>query len=144
MVTHMHMHRDAVAGERRLNSPVAFAFGAVFVILGVTGFFVAGSHPMVGPDGGQLLGVLQVNMLHNAVHLSAGAVLVAAGILGTRQARIANTAVGLGFLALFVVGVAVVDTAADVLALNSADNALHLALGAALTAVGLGADRVPR
>ena len=142
MVT--HTHSDAVAGERNVNTPVAFAFGAVFVLLGVTGCLVAGSHHVVGPQGSELLGVFQVNILLNVVHLGSGTALVAAGILGTRQARLANTAVGLGFLALFVIGLAVIGTAANFLALNSADNALHLALGAALTAVGRGADRVPR
>jgi hypothetical protein len=142
MVT--HMRGDAVAGEHRLNSPVAFAFGAVFVLLGITGCLVSGSHYVVGPDDGALLGIFQVNMLLNVVHLGAGAALVAAGILGTRQARLVNAAAGLGLLTLFVVGIVVIGTAANVLALNSADNALHFALGLALTAVGLRTDRVPR
>jgi hypothetical protein len=77
------------------------------------------------------------------VHVAAGAGLVAAGILGSRQAKIANTVVGAGYLALFLIGLFIVDTGANVIALNGADNALHLVLGLALIALGLGADRRP-
>jgi hypothetical protein len=134
---------EAAAGRLRLNGPVAFGFGAVFVIVGLAGFFVSGSHHAVGADGGKLLGLFQVNVLHNVVHVAAGAGLVAAGILGSRQAKIANTVVGAGYLALFLIGLFIVDTGANVIALNGADNAVHLVLGLALIAVGLGADRRP-
>lgn len=140
MVTYM---REAITGGRAVNSPVAFASGTVLVILGIGGFFVAGNHHAVGADGGELLGFLRVNMLHNGVHLATGAALIAAAILGSRQARLTNTVVGVGYLLLCLVGLTVVGTTANLLALNGADNALHLALGLAQTAVGLSADRTP-
>ena len=40
---------------------------------------------------------------------------------------------------LFVVGLVVVGTGANLIAFNGADNALHLVLGLALTGVGFGA-----
>jgi hypothetical protein len=43
-----------------------------------------------------------------------------------------------------VIGLAVIGTEANIFALNGADNALHLALGAALTAVGRSTARLPR
>lgn len=135
--------QDAVAGERRLNSPVAFASGAVLVIIGITGFLAAGNLHPVTADA-DLLGVLPVGMLRNGVHLGAGAGLIAAGILGVRQARLANLVIGVGSLLLCLLGLAVIGTTANLLALTGADNALHLALGLALTAVGLVADRPPR
>lgn len=136
--------QDAIAGERRLNSPVAFASGAVFVVLGISGFLAAGSHHPVGAGAMELLGILPVDMVRNIVHLGAGAALIAAGILGARQARLANTVVGVGSLLLCLVGLAVVGTTANVLALNGADNAVHLVFGLTLTAVGLGGSRPPR
>lgn len=131
----------SVLAGHRLNSIVAFSFGGLFVVLGLSGFAVTAGHHAVGPHGGELLGVFQVNVLHNIVHVVAGAVMVAAGIVGARSAKAVNTAVGLVYLALFLVGLFVLGSAANIIALNGADNALHLALGAALTAAGLRADR---
>jgi hypothetical protein len=85
--------------------------------------------------------MFRVNVLHNVVHVTVGAALVAAGILGRRPARVANAMFGVGFLLLFAAGLVAIDTGVNVIALNGADNALHVALGLVLLAVGLGADR---
>ena len=138
MVTHTEV--EARAGRLRLNTPAALGFGAVFVIIGLAGFFVSGSHDAVGTNGGELLGLFRVNVLHNLVHVALGAVLVAAGILGGRPAKVVNTVVGGGYLLLFAVGLA--GTSANVLALNGADHVLHLVLGIVLAVIGLGMDRV--
>jgi hypothetical protein len=135
-----HSGTRTVAGHR-LNSLAAFAFGAVFVLVGLAGFVVSGGHHPVGADGGELLGLFQVNVLHNVVHIAVGAVLVAAAIVGSRQARLANTVFGVTYLVLFVAGLVLIGTSANVIALNGADNVLHLVLGLALTAVGVLADR---
>jgi hypothetical protein len=70
-----------------------------------------------------------------------GAGLVAAGILGGRPAKVANTVVGAGYLVLFAVGMVVAGTGTGLVALNGADHALHLVLGIVLAAVGLGTNR---
>lgn len=138
----MTVHTSATALRgRRLNTIVGFAFGAVFVLVGLSGFFVSGGHHAVGTEGGQLLGLFQVNVLHNVVHLAVGALMIGAAVAGTRAAKTANTAFGLIYLVLFVVGLFIVGTGANIIALNDADNLLHLGLGLALTAVGIGADR---
>ncbi|HEX8631627.1 MAG TPA: DUF4383 domain-containing protein [Catenuloplanes sp.] len=131
----------SVVAHHRPNSIAAFAFGAVFVAAGLGGFGVSVGHHAVGPAGGLLLGVFQVNVLHNMVHVVVGAVMIAAGIVGSRSAKAVNAALGLGYLALFVIGLFLVGSSANVIALNGADNALHLVLGAALTAIGMVADR---
>jgi hypothetical protein len=95
----------------------------------------------VGSEGGELLGLFQVNVLHNVVHIAVGAALIAAAIVGSRQARLANTVVGVSYLVLFVAGLVLIGTSANIIALNGADNVLHLVLGLALTAVGVLADR---
>lgn len=66
---------------RRLNTPVAFVFGAVFVLVGLAGFVVSGGHHAIGQDGGKLLGLFQVNVVHNLVHLAVGAVMIGAVLL---------------------------------------------------------------
>jgi hypothetical protein len=139
MVTHTDV--EARAGRLRLNGPIALGFGATFVIIGLAGFFVSGSHDAVGADGGELFDLFQVNVLHNIVHVAVGAVLVAAGILGGRPAKATNIVVGAGYLVLFAVGLVVVGTGANLIALNGADNVLHLVLGIVLAAVGLGTNR---
>jgi len=132
----------AARGQARLNSLVAGAVGAVFIVVGLLGFTVSGGHSIAGHTGGQLLGLFQVNSLHNLVHLAVGAVMVAAAIAGARAARSVNTLVGavylvLGLAGLFIAG----DSPLNIVALNGADNGLHLVIGAVLVAVGLGADR---
>ena len=126
---------------RRLNTFVAFAFGAVFVLVGLAGFVVSGGHHAIGQDGGKLLGLFQVNVVHNLVHLAVGAVMIGAAIAGARAAKLANVVFGVVYLAVFVFGLFALGTALNFLALNAADNGLHLALGAVLLAVGLLSDR---
>jgi hypothetical protein len=125
----------------RLNILVAFLFGAVFVVVGLAGFFVTGGHHAVGQDGGALLGLFQVNLAHNLVHLAVGAIMIGAAIAGLRAAKAVNLTFGVVYLAVFVLGLFVIGSSRNLLALNGADNGLHLALGAVLTAVGLGLDR---
>jgi hypothetical protein len=126
----------------RLNTVAAGAVGAVFIVVGLLGFTVSGGHSLAGHTGGRLLGLFQVNSLHNLVHLGVGAAMVAAAIAGTRGARSANTVIGFVYLALGVVGLFITgDSPLNIVALNGADNGLHLAIGAVLVAVGLGADR---
>jgi hypothetical protein len=126
----------------RLNTLTAGAVGAVFIIVGLLGFTVSGGHSLAGHTGGQLLGLFQVNSLHNLVHLAVGAAMVAAAIAGTRAARSVNILIGVVYLALGVVGLFITgDNPLNVVALNGADNGLHLGIGALLVGVGLGADR---
>ncbi|HEY3009463.1 MAG TPA: DUF4383 domain-containing protein [Micromonosporaceae bacterium] len=126
---------------RRINTLVAFAFGAVFVLVGLTGFFVSGGHHAVGETGGDLLGLFRVNVLHNIVHLGVGAALIAAAIVGNRAAKTANVLFGVVYLVVFAYGLFAVGSGANIIALNGADNALHLVLGLVLTTVGLATDR---
>ena len=126
---------------RRLNTPVAFVFGAVFVLVGLAGFVVSGGHHAIGQDGGKLLGLFQVNVVHNLVHLAVGAVMIGAAIAGARAAKMVNVLFGVVYLVVFVFGLFALGNALNFLALNAADNGLHLVLGAVLLAVGLLSDR---
>jgi hypothetical protein len=125
-----------------LNSIVAYGFGAIFVLVGVAGFTVSGGHTAAGHEGGALLGVFQVNVLHNVVHLAVGAVMLGAAVAGNVAARLTNTVVGAVYLLLAVVGLFILgDSPANIIALNGADNGLHAVLGVTLLGVGLAADR---
>jgi len=139
------MATSQVAGTRtgaRLNSLVAGTVGAVFIVVGLLGFTVSSGHDLAGHTGGQLLGLFQVNTLHNVVHLAVGAAMVAAAIAGVRAARFANTLIGAVYLALGVLGLFITgNNPLNIIALNGADNGLHLVIGAVLVGVGLGADK---
>jgi len=126
----------------KVNSLLAGVVGAVFVVVGLLGFTVSGGHSLAGHTGGQLVGVFQVNTLHNLVHLAVGAVMIAAAIAGGRAARAVNVGIGAVYLALGVLGLFITgDNPLNIIALNGADNGLHLVIGALLVAVGLRADR---
>jgi hypothetical protein len=130
-----------VLSSGRVNQVVGFAFGAVFVLVGLSGFVVSGGHHAVGADGGDLAGLFRVNVLHNSVHLIVGAVMIAAAIMGNRAARNANATFGAIYFVLFLAGLFAIGTAANLIALNLADNLLHLGLGLALLGVALIGDR---
>ena len=125
--------------RRTANQTVALLFGAVDLLVGLVGFLVDYDE-FAGREGGKLLGLFEVNGLHNVAHLAIGLVLLLSSrALGS--ARGANTAVGAAYLLLGVLGPFVHDEEINVLALNGADDVLHLASAALLLAVGLGADR---
>ncbi len=123
------------------NRLLATIFGAVYLVIGIAGFFVTAGRPLVGSSGGLLLGVFEVNVLHNAAHLLIGAALLMAGLSSVRAARTVTTVVGAAYLVLGLIGLFVIGSPFNILALNGADNVLHFATAVALLAVGLGADR---
>ena len=129
------------------NSPnriVATVFGAVYVLVGLLGFAVTGGVGFIATEGGLLLGVFQVNPLHNIAHLLIGAALLIAGFVGVTAAKAVNSIVGGAYLLLGIIGFFLAGTAANILALNTADHFLHLASAIVLLGVGLGAERSAR
>lgn len=126
--------------SRSPNRLVATIFGAVYLLVGLLGLFVAGTN-VVGEEGALLLGVFQVNHLHNIVHLAIGAALLLAGLRSTPAAKRVNGIVGAVYLLVGIVGFFIVDTPANILALNTPDHFLHLGSAIVLLGVGLALDR---
>ncbi|MEI7031124.1 DUF4383 domain-containing protein [Streptomyces pratensis] len=117
--------------------------GAVFLLVGVLGFI-----PGITTDydsmqfashesRAHLLGVFQVSILHNLVHLAFGV----AGLAMARTFSAARTfllAGGAVYLVLWLYGLFVGhDSSANFVPLNTADNWLHLGLGVGMIALGL-------
>ncbi|MGO3886059.1 MAG: DUF4383 domain-containing protein [Mycetocola sp.] len=123
------------------NRLVASVFGAVYVLVGLLGFAVTGGVGFFSTSGGLLLGIFEVNPLHNVAHLLIGGALLIAGLASATAAKTVNTVVGAAYLLLGIVGFFLVGTAANVLALNTFDHILHLASALVLLGVGLGAER---
>ena len=123
------MRRGTVGGTRDISGPAALSLGTVLVLFGLSGFLAVGD--------GMLLGLFRVTMSHNFFHLGVGAVLFCSAILGSREARAANTSVGLLLLGASAAGLAGLDRIAP----NGADVALYLGAGLTLTVFGFRAPR---
>ena len=136
--------RDTIAGaERSTIRTVAMAVGVVFLLVGVLGFIPGattdyGDLQFAGHESdAKLLGVFQVSVLHNIVHLLFGV----AGIAMARRidtARLFLIGGGAIYLVLFLYGL-VIDHGGDAnfVPVNAADNWLHLVLGLGMIALGL-------
>ena len=121
----------------------AAAVGAVFLLVGVLGFVPGITTPygdlhLAGHESGaKLIGLFEVSVLHNVVHLLFGV----AGLAMARaweSARLFLIGGGAIYLLLFVYGLVVDDgSKANFVPLNSADNWLHLVLGLGMVALGV-------
>jgi hypothetical protein len=126
------------------NRLVATIFGAVYILVGPLGFAVTGGVGFIATEGGLLLGIFEVNPLHNIAHLLIGAALLIAGLVSARAAKTVNIVVGATYLLLGIVGFFLVGTALNILALNTFDHFLHLASALVLLGVGIAAERGTR
>jgi hypothetical protein len=135
---------NTTALTRSPNRIVAAAFGAVYVLVGLLGFLATNNVGFVSSEGGLLLGIFEVNPLHNVAHLLIGAALLIAGLSNVSAAKGTNTTIGAVYLVLGIIGFFIENTAANILALNTADHFLHLLSAVVLLAVGLGADKTAR
>ncbi|TFD47813.1 DUF4383 domain-containing protein [Cryobacterium frigoriphilum] len=123
------------------NRLIGTVFGAVYVLVGLLGFAVTGGVGFIATEGGLLLGIFEVNPLHNVAHLLIGAALLIAGLSSASAAKAVNTTVGAVYLLLGLLGFFIADSALNILALNTADHFLHLASAIVLLGVGLTADK---
>ncbi len=137
MATSASSRTSATSSVNRL---VGYVLGAMFLLMGVLGFAVTSGVGFAARDGNTLLG-FEVNPLHNIVHLLVGAVLLLGATRGVAAARSANIAIGGTYLVVGLIGLFILDSSANILALNSADNVLHLVSAAVLLGAGLAADK---
>ena len=126
------------------NRLLGTIFGAVYLLVGLLGFAVTGGIGFLATKGGLLLGIFEVNPLHNIAHLLIGAALLIAGLSSVAAAKGVNTTVGAVYLLLGIVGFFLVGTNLNILALNTADHFLHLASAIVLLGVGLAGDKSTR
>lgn len=126
---------------RSANRLVAAVLGIVYVVIGIAGFSVTSGVGFIDTTGGLLLGIFSVNILHNVAHVLTGTALLIAGLSGVRPAKTVNSVVGAAYLVLGIVGLFIVGSAFNILAINGADNVLHFGSAALLLAVGLGVER---
>lgn len=120
----------------------ATGVSAVFLLVGILGFIPGvttdfDNMTFAGHESeAYLLGVFQVSVLHNIVHLLFGVVgLVLARSWKGAQAFLIGG--GLVYLVLFVYGLVIDhDSTANFVPVNNADNWLHLVLGLGMIGIG--------
>ena len=129
----------------------ATVVGAVFLLVGILGFvpgITTGLYDDLKFAGhesdAELLGIFEVSVLHNIVHLLFGV----AGLAMARKADTARTYLiggGVIYFILFLYGLFVGDeSSANFVPVNAADDWLHLLLAIGMVALGLAASRGTR
>ena len=129
--------------DRTPVQSLAALVGVVFLLVGVLGF-VPGITTHYGDlsfaghgSGAKLLGIFQVSILHNIVHLLFGVI----GLVLAKTADGARTFLlggGVVYLVLWIIGLV---GAADWIPANTADNWLHFVLGVGMIALGVALGR---
>ncbi len=127
---------------------VAMIVGVAFLAVGILGFIpgittnLYDGLDFAGHEGNaELLGIFQVSILHNLVHILFGVagILLAATWGGARLFLIGGGAI---YLVLWIYGLLIDKTSnANFVPLNSADDWLHFALGAVMVVAGLALGR---
>ncbi|MEW1953192.1 DUF4383 domain-containing protein [Terrabacter sp. NPDC080008] len=132
----------AATTARSTLQKVALVVGIVFLVVGIAGFIpgitsnysdlsFAGHH-----SNAKLLGIFEVSVLHNIVHLLFGI----AGIAAARAWSASRGYLiggGVIYLVLWIYGLVIdKESAANFVPLNSADDWLHFVLGVGMIALG--------
>ena len=119
---------------------LALAFGAIYLLVGVVGFFITGFGNFFAHDTNQTLLGFEINGMHNVVHIVVG---VAGLLLGRTLAgaRTYGWLLAIGYGAAFVYGLIAINKPWDFLSINAADNVLHLLTAIVGLAIALGPVR---
>lgn len=121
----------------------AKAVGIVFLLVGVLGFVPGitshyGDMSFAGHmSQAKLLGLFQVSILHNLVHLLFGVLGIALSKRAS-QAKLYLIVGGVVYLVLWIYGLLIdMGSAANFVPVNSADNWLHFLLGVGMIVLGV-------
>jgi hypothetical protein len=124
------------AGAKTPAQIYAYAVGGVLLLVGLIGFAADSAFDTgQGIDGGKLLGIFEVNGIHNLVHIASGLLLVAVAPKRT-TARYGVIAFGLVYGLVTLIGLIDGQDVLGLIPVNPADNVLHIALTAAALAAG--------
>jgi hypothetical protein len=150
MVTGSHSNVSGSAASRPLVRTLAAAVAATFLLVGILGFIPGittnyDTMQFAGHESGaKLLGVFQVSILHNIVHLLFGLVGLAMARTSA-NARLFLIAGGAVYLVLWLYGLVVgAESGANFVPMNTAVDWLHFVLGVGMIAFGFLAGRDAR
>jgi hypothetical protein len=112
--------------------PLTMGFGAVLLLVGLLGFV----SPLV-PDM-KLLGIFQVDALHNVVHVVTGIGALLAANAGLKASKMFFQIFGVVYALVTILGFLTGMGLFVLIPVNMADNFLHLAISALSLYVGFG------
>ena len=139
--------RTYAAPTRTAVQKAAAVVGVVFLLVGVLGFVpgITTNYDTLSfashHSEAELLGLFQVSVLHNIVHLLFGiaGLALARTVSGARNYLVVG---GIVYLVLFVYGLLVgQESAANFVPVNTADDVLHLVLGLGMIGLGVALTR---
>ncbi len=145
----MSAARGTGADRRGMTWPqmLALAFGVIYLLVGIVGFFITGFGDFFGNENAvppahedDMLLFFMINPMHNVVHILIGA----AGIALSRTlagARTYGWLLAVGYGAAFVYGLIAIGKDWDFLNLNAADNVLHILTAIVGLVIALGPVR---
>jgi hypothetical protein len=130
------------ADRRGMTWPqaLALAFGVIYLLVGIVGFFITGFSDFFAHNTEEKLLIFEINGMHNVVHIVVGL----AGIALSRTlagARTYGWLLAIGYGAAFVYGLIAIGKDWDFLSINGADNVLHLLTAVVGLAMALGPVR---
>jgi len=139
----MSNYDKTISDRGRTVRTAAMVVGAVFLLVGILGFIpgITSSYSDMSfaghGSGAKLIGLFQISILHNIVHLLFG-------VVGLAMARRTQSAVsyliggGVIYLVLWIYGLIVSQgSQANFVPLNTADDWLHFVLGLGMIGLGL-------
>ncbi len=114
------------ARSKTVPEILSLAFGAVYLLVGIVGFFITGFDDFFAHDTNETLLIFEINGMHNVVHIVIG---VAGLVLGRTLAgaRTYGWLLAVGYGAAFIYGLIAIGKEWDFLSINGADNVLHIA-----------------
>lgn len=113
-----------------LVKTVTWLLGIVLVAVGVLGFV-----------NDPVLGLFEVDTMHNIVHLLSGIIAIGAAVSGQSYARLYLIIFGIVYGAVAVIGFVDGSSILGLFTINQADNYLHTAIALLSLAVGFGAGK---
>jgi hypothetical protein len=131
--------------DRSQAQQLTMLLGVVFILVGILGFIPGitthyGDMSFAGDDSGaKLLGIFQISVLHNLVHILFGiaGLALARTMDGAKQYLLGG---GVVYLCLWILGIV---GGGDWIPTNTADNWLHLVLGVSMLGLGALTTRGP-
>lgn len=110
---------------------LAKLFGVVFLLIGILGFV-----PGI-TSGGMLLGIFEVNALHNVIHVATGLVALWAASSATNS-RLYFQVFGVVYALVTILGFTMGGNVLGLIMTNLADNLLHLVVALVALYAGFG------
>jgi len=104
---------------------IAWVFGVVFAAIGVLGFV-----PGITSADGHLLGIFEVDALHNVIHLVTGLVFLAVAWKYNEYAKMSFKVFGVVYGLVTILGFISGSSVLGLIVVNMADNVLHLLVAA--------------